>query len=336
MTMKRKNTCLPTSSNCIVWDGPNIPCLNLCKGDTVTDVLYKLASDYCELLLQFDPSKYDISCFNYIGCDPEDFSELLQIIINKICDIEKIPGPAGPAGSDGEDGSDGDKIELTVVEPGLNCPCGGALIEIISGQTGNTINQYYLCNGCPGNDGSQGPVGEAGGIGSQGPAGPQGPIGLSGPEGAEGPQGLPGPVGPAGPTGPQGPTGIGSLTWTVDLTQGVHILGPLNPNTGVVMKNGLGLATIWLPINVPLGTVCKVVGSSQATGNWKIKLNQPGQTVQMANSPTVLITTTGTGEVVPNHYSDALELVCIDQTGAGLNWAIISGVFSNNNYPTFI
>lgn len=177
---KVKNTCLPTSSNCIVWDGPDIPCLRLCKGDTITDVLYKLATDYCELLLQFDPSKYDISCFNYIGCAPEDFSELLQIIINKICDIEKLEGPQGPAGSDGTNGADGDTLKLTPVPPGPNCLCGGALIQIISGETGNTINQYYLCNGCPGDPGEPGATGETGPIGSTGASGSPGLPGQDG------------------------------------------------------------------------------------------------------------------------------------------------------------
>ena len=177
---KGKNTCIPTSSNCIVWDGPDIPCLKLCKGDTVTDVLYKLAKDYCDLLVQFDPSKYDISCFNYIGCSPENFSELLQIIINKICDIEKLEGPQGPAGTNGENGANGDTVNLTPVPPGPQCPCGGALIEIISGSTGTTVNQYYLCNGCPGPTGNPGQPGDPGPIGSTGATGLAGQSGQNG------------------------------------------------------------------------------------------------------------------------------------------------------------
>ena len=33
--------CSPIASNCVVWTGPNIPCINLCKGDTVSDVVFK-------------------------------------------------------------------------------------------------------------------------------------------------------------------------------------------------------------------------------------------------------------------------------------------------------
>lgn len=341
---KEKNTCLPTSSNCIVWDGPNIPCLRLCKGDTITDVLYKLATDYCELLLQFDPSKYDISCFNYIGCAPEDFSELLQIIINKICDIEKIEGPQGPAGADGENGADGDKIELTPIPAGPNCQCGGVLIEIISGTTGNTINQYYLCNGCAGHDGDTGLTGEPGPIGATGPMGPMGP---AGPQGVPGPTGPAGPAGPAGATGPQGPAGPSgsTFTWTENLQSAPHkyeITDTLNFQ-GIIMSN-TGFSTIILPVGLPMGSVIRIVGTDNAIGNWKIKMKDVGQTVEMSSSSSSLVTTPGTGalipivpipgpgEVRPDHYANCLELVVIDN-GPGLKWAVASGIYSA--LPTF-
>ena len=31
--------CSPISSNCIVWQGPDIPCIHLCTGDTISDVV---------------------------------------------------------------------------------------------------------------------------------------------------------------------------------------------------------------------------------------------------------------------------------------------------------
>ena len=42
-----KSTCNPISSNCVIWGGPDIECINLCKGDTITDVTYKLALELC-------------------------------------------------------------------------------------------------------------------------------------------------------------------------------------------------------------------------------------------------------------------------------------------------
>ena len=43
-----KENCSPVSSNCVTWQGPNISCINLCKGDSVSDVVYKLATQICD------------------------------------------------------------------------------------------------------------------------------------------------------------------------------------------------------------------------------------------------------------------------------------------------
>ena len=42
--------CTPISSNCVVWQGPDIECINLCNGDTVSQVVYKLATELCTLI----------------------------------------------------------------------------------------------------------------------------------------------------------------------------------------------------------------------------------------------------------------------------------------------
>ena len=31
--------CNPVSSNCVVWQGPDLACIDLCKGDTVSNVV---------------------------------------------------------------------------------------------------------------------------------------------------------------------------------------------------------------------------------------------------------------------------------------------------------
>lgn len=92
--------CSPISSNCVIWQGPNIPCINLCTGDTVSDVVYKLALELCEILDQLNITNYDLACLN-LPCPPEDFQTLIQILINKICELEGIPTPAPqPDGGD--------------------------------------------------------------------------------------------------------------------------------------------------------------------------------------------------------------------------------------------
>lgn len=175
-----KETCTPISSNCIKWAGPNIPCLTLCKGDSITDVVYDFATKYCDLLTKLDPSKYNLSCLVDKKCPPKDISQLIQLLIDKICDVEKQEGPQGPAGVDGADGADGDTIELVTIPFGdVQCPCGGTLVQIYDGE-GVLKTQYYLCSGCDGDDGSAGPTGPTGPIGPVGPTGPKGDPGIPG------------------------------------------------------------------------------------------------------------------------------------------------------------
>jgi hypothetical protein len=84
-----KETCNPISSNCVVWQGPDMPCIQLCKGDTVSDVVAKLATELCTVLDTLDVSNYDIACFNITSCGPSNFQQLLQLVINQICLIEE-------------------------------------------------------------------------------------------------------------------------------------------------------------------------------------------------------------------------------------------------------
>ena len=93
--------CDPVSSNCVIWQGPDIPCIKLCKGDSVSDVVFKLATELCEVLDQLDVSTYILPspCFTNQACNPGDFHDLIQIIINKLCCLESIPEAAGCAGT---------------------------------------------------------------------------------------------------------------------------------------------------------------------------------------------------------------------------------------------
>jgi hypothetical protein len=93
--MKPTNTkippCNPISSNCVVWQGPDIECIGLCKGDTVSDVVAKLATELCNLLDQLKINTYDLSCLGTPGCPPASFHDLIQLIIDKICEQNNLP-----------------------------------------------------------------------------------------------------------------------------------------------------------------------------------------------------------------------------------------------------
>lgn len=80
--------CSPISSNCIIWQGPDIPCIKLCKGDTISDVIFKLATELCTIMETLKVSNYDLECFNLVACPPSNFEELIQFLINKICELQ--------------------------------------------------------------------------------------------------------------------------------------------------------------------------------------------------------------------------------------------------------
>lgn len=46
----------------VIWEGPSIPCLQLCKGDTVSDVIYNIAKEVCSIIEDLDTNNIDYSC----------------------------------------------------------------------------------------------------------------------------------------------------------------------------------------------------------------------------------------------------------------------------------
>ena len=161
-------SCIETSSNCIMWQGPNIPCINLCEGDNITDVIYRLATEFCALQSQLEIENFDISCITTpdgsIHGDPTDIENLLGLMIDKLCELQASVGTPGEQGIQGLQGTQGTQGE--------------------QGPQGDP--------GPIGPQGIQGPQGLTGPQGSAGPQGPQGPIGPAGPTGAQGPQGIQG------------------------------------------------------------------------------------------------------------------------------------------------
>ena len=82
--------CSPISSNCVIWQGPDLPCIKLCKGDTISDVVEALALELCGILDTLDIKNYDLTCFDITACGPKDFVTLIQFLIDRICALENI------------------------------------------------------------------------------------------------------------------------------------------------------------------------------------------------------------------------------------------------------
>jgi hypothetical protein len=95
--------CVPISSNCVVWQGPDLPCLHLCKGDSVSDVVYKVAVEVCNLKDSIGLTDLDISCLLQIcQTTPEPaktLANILELLINKVCCINDIIENLPPPGN---------------------------------------------------------------------------------------------------------------------------------------------------------------------------------------------------------------------------------------------
>lgn len=99
-----KENCSSTSSNCVVWQGPDIACIDLCNGDTISDVTYKLAEEICELKKNIGVSDVDLTCLvDVCQRTPEPsktLSNILDLLINKVCCLSDIiksfPTPTSP------------------------------------------------------------------------------------------------------------------------------------------------------------------------------------------------------------------------------------------------
>ncbi len=86
--------CVPQSSNCVTWQGPDLPCLHLCKGDSVSDVVYKLAVEVCELKTTLDLTDLDITCLLKV-CETtpqpaKTLANIFDLLINKVCCLSDI------------------------------------------------------------------------------------------------------------------------------------------------------------------------------------------------------------------------------------------------------
>lgn len=92
------NGCDSISSNCVIWQGPDISCINLCNGDTISDVTAKLAELVCSLIedgVTSNPNLtgLDMSCLNIPGVTPTTLVPVLQEMINAICEKNSPSSP---------------------------------------------------------------------------------------------------------------------------------------------------------------------------------------------------------------------------------------------------
>lgn len=134
--------CSPVSSNCVIWQGPSLPCINLCNGDTISSVVYKVATDLCTIQTALDLSSLDLECLvsfcSSVNPAPttKTLSAVLGYIIDKVCclntTVENITGGSGNGSS--------------FTEPNIALPSCLQYTDPATGQTVTQLvhNQYTL------------------------------------------------------------------------------------------------------------------------------------------------------------------------------------------------
>lgn len=175
--------CKPISSNCVVWQGPDLNCINVCNGDTISIIIAKMAELICTLIDTGLEANFDISGINQ-NCvinDPpsSDLQGLIQDVINTACnnlnnitnlqntvnvliegidDLELEQGPTGPAGPSGPAG------ESSVI---TNIQDNGNGTFTVTYQTGDVIVTEDIAT-IPGIQGPPGQPGQPGTPGADG------------------------------------------------------------------------------------------------------------------------------------------------------------------------
>jgi len=113
--------CTNLSSNCVIWQGPDIPCIELCTGDTISDVIAELAQKLCDISIpEINIDALDLLCTLPEGqIRPDTLEGIIQLIINEVCSIQptqKIEQVV-PLGCLSYDTEEGDGIfELPITE----------------------------------------------------------------------------------------------------------------------------------------------------------------------------------------------------------------------------
>ena len=103
-----RDNCPKISTSCVIWQGPNIPCINLCTGDSIDEVVFKLATILCNITTNvLDITTLNLACLVQSGSDaPDTLMSVIQAIILKVCEIDANGTTGGNTGRPGNDNSE--------------------------------------------------------------------------------------------------------------------------------------------------------------------------------------------------------------------------------------
>lgn len=83
----KSTTCALLSSNCVIWHGADIPCLSLCKDDTLTDIILKMGEYVCNLDVRAATITVNTECLGSGAVSWTNYNDLIQYITDKLCEL---------------------------------------------------------------------------------------------------------------------------------------------------------------------------------------------------------------------------------------------------------
>ena len=89
---KTKETCTPTSSNCVKWPAIELEGIDICRDASVTEVILALSDKLKNIIDTLNIDTYELKCLENAKCGPKEFSDLVQLIINKLCELSNNDG----------------------------------------------------------------------------------------------------------------------------------------------------------------------------------------------------------------------------------------------------
>lgn len=86
----KSSTCSVLSSNCVIWHGADIPCIGLCKSDTLTDVILKLGELVCNIEGRAGDITVNTECLGSGSVTWENYNDLIQYLTDRLCNLYTI------------------------------------------------------------------------------------------------------------------------------------------------------------------------------------------------------------------------------------------------------
>lgn len=81
------------SSRCVIWNGPVIPCLDICNGDSLTDAMWAVADKVCTISDDIDLSDLDLHCLLDLceSCPGEKtIKTIIQLLLDNQCSLKTL------------------------------------------------------------------------------------------------------------------------------------------------------------------------------------------------------------------------------------------------------